>query len=192
VYTNEAQISRRTGEPVREIRGKVRKDKSEEKGKDVQVRVRERVETGASDATARFKSVHGQLPNQLVDFSMLLQLRSSEGVRMGEGERSWRSTAPRHHCHFVCHSIVAVPRQGCPSKSDAGDAHNELPPRALAVDASREDTVLGIMHREDWCDCTIHEIYVSTERMYDNAALSDSGPSVVRREVRCRRALKHE
>lgn len=149
VYTDEAQILGSTGESVREIRGKMRPDKSEGKGEDIQGRVRERVETGASDATARFKSIHGQPPNQLVNLSTLLQLRSSEGVHMGAGKRSRRSTARRHHCHFVCRFIVAVPRQGCPSTSDAGDAHDESPPRALAVDARREDTVLGIMHREE-------------------------------------------
>ena len=50
MYTNEAQILSRTGESVREIRGTIRKAKSEGKGKDIQGRVREMIETGASDA----------------------------------------------------------------------------------------------------------------------------------------------
>ena len=45
--------------------------------------------------------------------------------------------------------IVAVPLEESLSASDAGDAHDESPPRARTVDGSREDIVLGIMHRED-------------------------------------------
>ena len=50
--------------------------------------------------------------------------------------------------------LVAIPRQECSSTSDAGEAHDESPPRVRTVGASREDIVLG----------TIHAIYFSTEQ----------------------------
>lgn len=70
--------------------------------------------------------------------------------------------------------LVAAPRQECPSTSNAGEAHDESPPRAGTVDASREDSVLG----------TIHAIYFSTERIYNSVALPGGSTRAVWREAR--------
>lgn len=65
-----------------------------------------------------------------------------------------------------------------------GDAHDESPPRTLVVDASREYTVLGIMHREA---VRLYYTMKCTSRLNECMMLPPSltaGPSAVRQEVR--------